>query len=257
MESKLVGRFVPWHNRAGWSPHLLRPHQSDSNLTWPIRKGTDPYLLGINAKFIHASLACATCRPIFGALKSECVLLECDINQRAIDIVEKALETKPCLIGIGFTYGMLLWFGRSFTCLKKVSPQTIVVLGAPEVSFEIEKTRLAQEGRPHHHWGRIRFRKLSRTRLNLLYPFQSTVADTRWPARTFTGRFSLRALSGGGSTPPKDLCGSLTRMPLTCEFCLSSLDALSGLTRTIFLHKCKDLLIAACVTSNLWIERSI
>ena len=96
-------------------------------------------LLGINAKFIHASFGLRYLQANLGALKSECVLLECDINQRAIDIVEKALETKPCLIGIG----VYIWNAplvRSVVhLLKKVSPQTIVVLGGPEVSFEIEK----------------------------------------------------------------------------------------------------------------------
>ena len=96
-------------------------------------------LLGINAKFIHASFGLRYLQANLGALKSECVLLECDINQRAIDIVEKALETKPWLIGIG----VYIWNAplvRSVVhLLKKVSPQTIVVLGGPEVSFEIEK----------------------------------------------------------------------------------------------------------------------
>ena len=167
-----------------------------------------------------------------GAPQVECVLLECDINQRAIDIVEKALETKPCLIGIGFTYGMLL--GSVVHLLKKVSPQTIVVLGARD-SFEIEK-QMAQEGRPHHHY--ICFRKLCETSICCIR-FQSTVADTRWPARTFTSRFSLRALS------EEDLRyrviyveGHADALYLRILFIVDAPVKVS--TRTIFLHKCKD-----------------
>ncbi|MGB1519554.1 MAG: cobalamin-dependent protein, partial [Limisphaerales bacterium] len=126
-------------------------------------------LLGINAKFIHASFGLRYLQANLGALKSECVLLECDINQRAIDIVEKALETKPCLIGIG----VYIWNAplvRSVVhLLKKVSPQTIVVLGGPEVSFEIEKQDwLKKADHIITGEGDLAFRKLCETRLGLV-----------------------------------------------------------------------------------------
>ena len=184
-------------------------------------------LLGINAKFIHASFGLRYLQANLGALKSDCVLLECDINQRAIDIVEKALETKPCLIGIG----VYIWNAplvRSVVhLLKKVSPQTIVVLGGPEVSFEIEKQDwLKKADHIITGEGDLAFRKLCETRLGHV----ASGSNPPWLIHGGLPELSQVAFPYEHYLE-EDLRHRVIYVeasrgcPFTCEFCLSSLEA--------------------------------
>jgi len=202
-------------------------------------------LLGINAKFIHASFGLRYLQANLGGLKSECVLLECDINQRAIDIVEKALETKPCLIGIG----VYIWNAplvRSVVhLLKKVSPQTIVVLGGPEVSFEIEKQDwLKKADHIITGEGDLAFRKLCETRLGLV------ASDSNPPWLIHGGLPELSQVAFPYEHYlEEDLRHRVIYVeasrgcPFTCEFCLSSLDApVRGFDTDDFLAQMQGLL---------------
>ena len=184
-------------------------------------------LLGINAKFIHASFGLRYLQANLGALKSDCVLLECDINQRAIDIVEKALETKPCLIGIG----VYIWNAplvRSVVhLLKKVSPQTIVVLGGPEVSFEIEQQDwLKVADHIITGEGDLAFRKLCETRLGHV----ASGSNPPWLIHGGLPELSQVAFPYEHYLE-EDLRHRVIYVeasrgcPFTCEFCLSSLEA--------------------------------
>jgi len=184
-------------------------------------------LLGINAKFIHASFGLRYLQANLGALKSNCVMLECDINQRAIDIVEKALETKPCLIGIG----VYIWNAplvRSVVhLLKKVSPQTVLVLGGPEVSFEIEQQEWLKEA-DHIITGEgdLAFRKLCEKRLGPV----ASGSNPPWLIHGGLPELSQVAFPYEYYLE-EDLRHRVVYVeasrgcPFTCEFCLSSLDA--------------------------------
>jgi len=202
-------------------------------------------LLGINAKFIHASFGLRYLQANLGALKSDCVLLECDINQRAIDIVEKALETKPCLIGIG----VYIWNAplvRSVVhLLKKVSPQTIVVLGGPEVSFEIEQQDwLKVADHVITGEGDLAFRKVCETRLGLV----PSGSNPPWVIHGGLPELSQVAFPYEHYSE-EDLRHRVVYVeasrgcPFTCEFCLSSLDApVRGFNTKDFLAQMQGLL---------------
>ncbi|MGA0327331.1 MAG: DUF4080 domain-containing protein [Limisphaerales bacterium] len=202
-------------------------------------------LLGINAKFIHASFGLRYLKANLGALKSDCVLLEFDINQRAIDIVEKALETKPCLIGIG----VYIWNAplvRSVVhLLKKVSPQTIVVLGGPEVSFEIEQQDwLKVADHVITGEGDLAFRKVCETRLGLV----PSGSNPPWVIHGGLPELSQVAFPYEHYSE-EDLRHRVVYVeasrgcPFTCEFCLSSLDApVRGFNTKDFLAQMQGLL---------------
>ena len=139
---------------------------------------------------------------------------------------------------------MLLWFGRSFTCLK-VSPQTIVVLGGPEVSFEIEKQDwLKKADHIITGEGDLAFRKLCETRLGLV------ASDSNPPWLIHGGLPELSQVAFPYEHYlEEDLRHRVIYVeasrgcPFTCEFCLSSLDApVRGFDTDDFLAQMQGLL---------------
>ncbi len=104
-----------------------------------------PFILStINARYSHASLGLRYLKANLGALADRAVVLEFDLSQRPIDMCERILRLNPSLIGLG----VYIWnAGESHelvALLKRLSPETIVVLGGPEVSHETELQEIVQ-----------------------------------------------------------------------------------------------------------------
>ncbi len=99
----------------------------------------DILLTTLNAKYIHASLGLRYLLANLGELKSRALLREFDINQRPVDIAEALLAHAPRIIG----FGIYIWnVGQTtevIAILKRVRPETVVVVGGPEVSYELEE----------------------------------------------------------------------------------------------------------------------
>jgi radical SAM superfamily enzyme YgiQ (UPF0313 family) len=98
----------------------------------------DIILTSLNAKYIHPSLGLRYLLANLRELKPRAGILEFDINQRPMDMAESLLSTRPRIIG----FGVYIWNVAPTTevvaILKKVAPEVIVVLGGPEVSYEVE-----------------------------------------------------------------------------------------------------------------------
>jgi len=96
----------------------------------------------LNARYIHASLGARYLYANMGELQPDTEIQEYIINSRPIDIAEKLLESSPKIIGIG----VYIWNTQQTTelvaLIKTISPETTVVLGGPEISYETEKQTL-------------------------------------------------------------------------------------------------------------------
>lgn len=92
----------------------------------------------LNARYIHASMGLRYLYANMGSLQVSTRLLEFNINSRVIDIAEKILQQPPQIIGLG----VYIWNAREtlelVQLLKTISPETVIVLGGPEVSYEVE-----------------------------------------------------------------------------------------------------------------------
>lgn len=97
----------------------------------------DLVLTTLNARYTHASLGLRCLRANLGALRDRSVIREFTISQRPIDIVEALLAESPKVIGLG----VYIWNAREslevVRLLKQLAPEVKVVLGGPEVSFEL------------------------------------------------------------------------------------------------------------------------
>ncbi|MDH5425536.1 MAG: B12-binding domain-containing radical SAM protein [Gammaproteobacteria bacterium] len=93
----------------------------------------------LNARYIHASLGARYLYANMGKLQSVTEIQEFIINTRPIDIAEKLLASKPKIIGLGVYIWNVPQTTELVALLKSIAPETIVVLGGPEVSYETEQ----------------------------------------------------------------------------------------------------------------------
>src|SRR5437016_2333840 len=104
----------------------------------------DIVLTTLNAKYIHAAFGLRYLFANLGELKPHACLVEFDINQRTLDVVEALLALRPKIIG----FGVYIWNAAQTTdviaALKRVRPHITVIVGGPEVSFEVEEQEVVR-----------------------------------------------------------------------------------------------------------------
>ncbi|HKQ39712.1 MAG TPA: DUF4080 domain-containing protein [Verrucomicrobiae bacterium] len=104
----------------------------------------DIVLTTLNAKYIHASFGLRYLLANMGDLRPRTGLVEFDINQRPLDIVEVLAAQNPRIVG----FGVYIWNVAATTeviaSLKRLRPDLVVVVGGPEVSYEIEQQRITE-----------------------------------------------------------------------------------------------------------------
>lgn len=96
----------------------------------------DIVLTTFNAKYIHAAFGLRYLLANLGELGSRAEIREFDIGQKASDIAEALLEGNPRIIGVGVYIWNATLSLEVVAILKAISPQTILVLGGPEVSYD-------------------------------------------------------------------------------------------------------------------------
>ena len=180
-------------------------------------------LATLNARYIHASLGLRYLKANMGELEPLTTIREFIITDRPIDIAETLLADAPDIIGLG----VYIWNVREATelvkLIKMVSPQTLVVLGGPEVSYESEEQEIVQAA-DYVICGMadLAFAELCRALLagkrppqKIIQAGQPPLSLIRLPYEQFTA---------------EDIANRLIYVeasrgcPFKCEFCLSSLD---------------------------------
>ena len=96
----------------------------------------DIILTTLNARYIHSAFGLRYLKANLGALEPMCDIIEFTIHQRPIDIAEQLLRYQAKVIGFGVYIWNIEEICKTISIIKKVSPETIVVVGGPEVSYE-------------------------------------------------------------------------------------------------------------------------
>ncbi len=96
-------------------------------------------LTTLNARYMHTAFGLRYLYANLGELQSSACIEEFTIQQRPIDIAEKLLKHQPVIIGFGVYIWNVAEVTKTVELLKQVSPETIIVLGGPEVSFLPDK----------------------------------------------------------------------------------------------------------------------
>ena len=180
-------------------------------------------LTTLNARYTHASMGLRCLRANLGELRGDSVIDEFIIGQQTNEVVEKLLAHHPKIIG----FGVYIWNVDDTTkivaLLKRVAPEVIIVLGGPEVSFEIDEQRICQlADYVITGWGDVTFRKLAEAVLHGPKPLMKVHAGEQPP-------LSEMAMPYGEYTDTdiahRTLYVEASRgCPFKCEFCLSALD---------------------------------
>lgn len=180
-------------------------------------------LCTLNAKYIHASLGLRYLHANLGVLKKASAIHEFTINQRPIDIVEKLLATNPQIIGFGVYIWNVTQTEAAMSLIKKIKPETIIIIGGPEVSYEYQNTGIYRlcdyliTGQAD-----FTFRDLCTDLLAGKSP-ESKVVDAMPP--TVNELVLPYDLYDGEDLAHRIIYVEASRgCPFKCEFCLSALD---------------------------------
>ena len=96
-------------------------------------------LTTLNARYMHTAFGLRYLYANLGELQTRACIEEFTIHQRPIDIAEKLLKHRPKIIGFGVYIWNLTEVTQTVELLKQIAPETIIVLGGPEVSHLPDK----------------------------------------------------------------------------------------------------------------------
>ena len=98
----------------------------------------DIVLTTLNARYHHSAFGLRYLMANLGELQSHATMLEFTVGDRTVDIIDALLQQKPRIVGIGVYIWNVEAVTKLVADLKRIQPDLVIVLGGPEVSYEVE-----------------------------------------------------------------------------------------------------------------------
>lgn len=95
-------------------------------------------LLALNAKFIHSSLALRYIKTYCNDYEDQITLFESSINNYDDEIIKALYKLSPDVLGISCYIWNMSMVTRLIPTIRKILPDTTIILGGPEVSYDGE-----------------------------------------------------------------------------------------------------------------------
>lgn len=183
----------------------------------------DIVLSTLNAKYIHAAFGLRYLLANLGPLCSRACLAEFDINQRPLDIAEALLARDPKIIGLGVYIWNVAETTEVIAALKRVRRDITIILGGPEVSFEVDQQRIIELAD---------YVITGEADLKFAEVCNALLAGAKLPAKVIPAELPQfdRLVLPYDLYDDNDVAHRVIYVeasrgcPFTCEFCLSSLD---------------------------------
>ncbi|NLX94044.1 MAG: DUF4080 domain-containing protein [Clostridiales bacterium] len=187
-------------------------------------------LVAINAKYIHKVLApwCIKAFCDAHAPRCEVAVYESNINEPIGDIVESIYKLSPDIIGISTYIWNVDYTKKIADTIKKILPSCIIVLGGPEVSFELSLDDYPTVDYLIQGAGEAAFLKLTNSIAAGLAPPKCIIKDeglifNDFPS-PFTAEYFCSSQTDTGASINNQLVyyESSRGCPFHCAYCLSS-----------------------------------
>ncbi|MFY9253125.1 MAG: DUF4080 domain-containing protein [Fuerstiella sp.] len=104
----------------------------------------DIVLTTLNARYWHSSFGLRYLMANMGELQGSTVMLEFGIGDRSVDMIAEILSHNPRIVGVGVYIWNVEPATQLVADLKRVRPDIVIVLGGPEVSYEIDGQPIVQ-----------------------------------------------------------------------------------------------------------------
>ena len=179
-------------------------------------------LTTLNSRFTHSAIGLRYLYANMKELQKQTQILEFSINDAIQTIAEDILVHQPDIIGIGVYIWNVSEIAELMHVIKKVSPQTTIILGGPEVSYEPFRVNLELADFIIKGEGDLAFYELCSSIAHQTQPNEKIIPMTLpklkellLPYEFYTdddikNRYIYVEVSRG--------------CPFECEFCLSSMD---------------------------------
>jgi radical SAM superfamily enzyme YgiQ (UPF0313 family) len=183
-------------------------------------------LTTLNARYMHTAFGLRYLYANLGELQSSACIEEFTIQQRPIDIAEKLLNYQPEIIGFGVYIWNVTEVTKTVEILKQISPETIIVLGGPEVSHLPDKPAVVDIA-DYVVMGAAEksFHELCQLILSGNKPFNSEIQSDELPLHRL--QLPYQFYSDDDIKNRLIYVEASRGCPFKCEFCLSSLDKTS------------------------------
>ncbi len=183
----------------------------------------DIVLATFNARYEHCSFGLRCLMANLGGLAPGAKILEFNTEMRTAEAAEAVLALAPRILGLG----VYVWNARESAGLvaelKRLRPDLIIVLGGPEVSYEIPEQQICRDADyVIKGEGETAFARLCCALLSGQAPAEKTIGPS-------APELPLLALPYGLYTA-EDIANRVLYVeasrgcPFACDFCLSSLD---------------------------------
>jgi len=176
-------------------------------------------LTTLNSRYTHSSIGLRYIYANLKELQNDAEILEFSINDAIQTIAEKILIHMPDIIGIGTYIWNVTEVAELIHIIKKISPNTTIILGGPEVSYVPFRVNLDDADFFIQGEGEISFyelcKNLSNQNSKIIKPNTPNLKELKLPYEFYTdddikNRYIYVEVSRG--------------CPFECEFCLSSMD---------------------------------